>query len=174
MLSHYRELFHVWTAWPNINKILLLIFIVHNLSVYTLADQWYQISSFISFVLLVFFLKHIDFKENEHCATLEYYIYKGLPWCLNNWQSCIIVHTFFSFYFLTWSVTMPTTCIYNIYHIIQNVWLCWINHQSQSVTQLPVIYHHGNILIALWRNSYAREIRFTIELQFCQKLHRDQ
>ncbi len=48
-----------------------------------------------------------------------------------------------------------------------------INHQSQSVIQVPVIYHLGNILIALWCNSYACEIRFTVELQFCQKLHRD-
>ncbi len=69
---------------------------------------------------------------------------------------------------LTWSVTIPT-CIHNMYHTIQNVWLCLINHQSQSMTQVPVIYHLGNILIALWRNSYAREIRFTIELQFFSK-----
>ncbi len=50
---------------------------------------------------------------------------------------------------------------------------CWINHQSQSVTQVPVIYHLGYILIALWHNRYAPEIRFTVELQFCQKLYRD-
>ncbi len=73
---------------------------------------------------------------------------------------------------LTWSVTMPT-CTCNMYHTIQNVWLWWINHQSLAVTQVPVIYHLGNILIALWHNSYAREIRFTVELQFYQKLHRD-
>ncbi len=34
-------------------------------------------------------------------------------------------------------------------------------------------YHIGNILIALWCNSYAHEIRFTVELQFYQKLQRD-
>ncbi len=73
----------------------------------------------------------------------------------------------------TWSITLPT-CTCNMYHTIQNVWLWGINHQSQSVTQIPVICHHSNKLIALWCNSYVREIRFTVELHFCQKLHRDQ
>ncbi len=48
-----------------------------------------------------------------------------------------------------------------------------IINQSQSMIRMPVIYHLGNILIALWRNSSAREIRFTLEHQFCQKLQRD-
>ncbi len=38
------------------------------------------------------------------------------------------------------------------------------------MTQIPVIYHHGYILIALWRNRNASEIRFTVEHQSCQKL----
>ncbi len=48
-----------------------------------------------------------------------------------------------------------------------------IIHQSQPVIRMPVIYHLGNILIALRRNSSTREIRFTIEHQFYQKLQRD-
>ncbi len=48
-----------------------------------------------------------------------------------------------------------------------------IIHQSQPVIRMPVIYHRGNILIALWRNSNAHEIHFTVEHQFCQKLQRD-
>ncbi len=48
-----------------------------------------------------------------------------------------------------------------------------IIHQSQSRIWMPVIYHLGNILIALWCNSSAREIRLTVEHQFCQKLQRD-
>ncbi len=48
-----------------------------------------------------------------------------------------------------------------------------IIHQSNFVIQVWVIYQLGNILIALWRNSSACEIRFTIEHHFCQKLHRD-
>ncbi len=40
-----------------------------------------------------------------------------------------------------------------------------IIHQSQSVIRVAVNYHLGNILIALWRNSSACEIRFTIEHQ---------
>ncbi len=69
---------------------------------------------------------------------------------------------------LTWSVTMPTW-ICNMYHTIQNVWLWWINHQSQSMTQMPVICHCGNILIALWCNSYSREICFTIGVSVLSK-----
>ncbi len=38
-----------------------------------------------------------------------------------------------------------------------------INHQSQIVIQMPVIYHHGNKVIALWCNSSAHEICFTFE-----------
>ncbi len=48
-----------------------------------------------------------------------------------------------------------------------------IIHQSQHVIWMPVIYHRGNILITLWCNSSACEIRFTVEHQFCQKLQRD-
>ncbi len=49
-----------------------------------------------------------------------------------------------------------------------------IIHQSQTLIRMPAIYHRGNILIALWRNSNnACEIRFTVEHQFCQKLLRD-
>ncbi len=48
-----------------------------------------------------------------------------------------------------------------------------IIHQSQSMIQVPVIYHLCNKLIALWCNSSACEIHFTIEHQFCQKLKRD-
>ncbi len=48
-----------------------------------------------------------------------------------------------------------------------------IIHQSQPVIRMPVIYHLSNILIALWRNRNACEIRFTVEHQFCQKLQRD-
>ncbi len=108
----------------------------------------------------------------------------GWIWTQNVGCHCIIVikhgllcfvalmHGFLTWFDMTWSITMPT-CIHNMYHAIQTVWLCWINHQSQSMTQVPVIYHLGNILIALWRNQYALEIRFTVELQFCQKLDRD-
>ncbi len=94
----------------------------------------------------------------------------------------------------TWPITLPTcTCTMYHNHILRNnktlpsinmlymhmyhnhsdFWLCEINHQSQTMTQVPVIYHHGNILIALWHKSNSHEIRFTIEHQFCQKLHRD-
>ncbi len=48
-----------------------------------------------------------------------------------------------------------------------------INHQSQTVIDGPVIYHHGNIVITLWCNSTTREIHFTVENQFWQELHRD-
>ncbi len=49
----------------------------------------------------------------------------------------------------------------------------YMHTQHVSMTQVPVIFHFGNILIALWHNRYAREIHFTVELQFCQKLYRD-
>ncbi len=48
-----------------------------------------------------------------------------------------------------------------------------IIHQSQSMIWMPLIYHLGNILIALWCNSSACEIRLTVEHQFCQKFQRD-
>ncbi len=48
-----------------------------------------------------------------------------------------------------------------------------IIHQSQPMIRMPMIYHRGNILIALWRNSNACEICFTVEHQFCQNLQRD-
>ncbi len=54
-----------------------------------------------------------------------------------------------------------------------DLWLCKIINQSHFVTQIPVIYHHGYILIALWRNRNSHEIRFNIEHQFCHKLHTD-
>ncbi len=71
------------------------------------------------------------------------------------WQVTFFVYFYLFIDFCCWScdltssITMPT-CTCNMYHTIQNVWLWWINHQSQSVTQVPVICHHGNILIALW------------------------
>ncbi len=38
-------------------------------------------------------------------------------------------------FFFSWSVRHHAYMhIHNMYHTIQNVWLCWINHQSQSVT----------------------------------------
>ncbi len=49
----------------------------------------------------------------------------------------------------------------------------FINDQSKTVTHVSVIYHHGNILITLWRNRNVCKIHFTIEHQFCYKLYRD-
>ncbi len=40
-------------------------------------------------------------------------------------------------------------------------------------TKTSDLYHHGYILITLCRNRNACEICFTIEHQFCQKLHTD-
>ncbi len=64
----------------------------------------------------------------------------------------------------------PSTCLHaHVTCIItSDFWLCEINQQSQTVTQVPVLFHRGNILIALSCNSNAHEIRFTFENQFCQ------
>ncbi len=103
---------------------------------------------------------HLSLIPTQDLRVISLYFWKPPLLPLRFW-SCL----------LTWSVTMPT-CIH-MYRTIQNVSLCWIKHQSQFVTQVPVIYHLGNILIALWCKRYAREIRFTVKLQFCQKLHGD-
>ncbi len=73
---------------------------------------------------------------------------------------------------LAWSVTL-VTCTCNMYYNHSNFWLCEINHQSQTVTPVSMFYRHSNILIAMWCNSCVHDIHFTIEHQFCQKLHRD-
>ncbi len=46
-----------------------------------------------------------------------------------------------------------------------------ITNHIITMTQVPVIYHHGNKVIALWCNNIAHEMFFTVEHQFCQKLH---
>ncbi len=70
----------------------------------------------------------------------------------------------------------PSPCLHVYKHVTlpySDLWLCKIINQSHYVAQIPVIYHHGYILIALWRNRNACEICFTVEHQFCQKLNTD-
>ncbi len=78
---------------------------------------------------------------------------------------------------LTWSITLLTciqTC--NITIVIYGYARSFTNHitwHKNMNSTSKVIYHYGYILIALWRNRNAREIRFTVEHQFCQKLCTD-
>ncbi len=69
---------------------------------------------------------------------------------------------------LTWSITL-LTCIQTC-----NITIVIYGYARSLTNHITWHKYQWFITIALWRNRNAREILFTIEQQFCQKLHTDQ